>query len=187
MSLSRNLSNFKMPYPTNTWRYGGIFSTDEIKSQILILAMDTITSTIFTMGILLSEEKILSSSPNIIHTHKKEILNYFRDYPNPLRDDKYFPIFRNNDWFVERELLIKEKIGFGGIHGQLFCLNSEIESTSEAIMSYYGMMLLEEVMKHKEMKDLGWLLLAIKTASTKAYWHIPSSSNVYPELFKSNN
>ena len=47
------------------------------------------------------------------------------------------------------------KIGFGGIHGQLFCLNSEIESTSEAIMSYYGMMLLEEVMKHKEMKDLG--------------------------------
>ncbi len=114
---------------------------------------------------------------NFVMKYRHEILAYARDYANPSTDDHFFPVTRNKDWF-EWHSWAAGLFEFADGRNQ--------ESTSEALMAYYGLMLLGEVMTNGPMREFGRLLLAMEIRATKTYWHMPSKSEVYPGVFKQN-
>ncbi len=106
-----------------------------------------------------------------------------RDIANPSTFDPFFPITRHKDWFL----------GYSYAAGLfVFGDGKNQESSSEAINAYYGLALLGRVYRSinetlgKNMQKLGEILLATELASVKKYWHMPLSSDIYPQVFKAN-
>ncbi|MEJ0072637.1 MAG: glycosyl hydrolase [Candidatus Saccharibacteria bacterium] len=58
------------------------------------------------------------------------------------------------------------------------------ESTGEAINAWYGLYLWGLASSNTDITNLGRLLLAQETRSAQKYYHMPSSSSIYPEDFK---
>lgn len=158
--------------------YGGIVSTKGVRNQGADFGNGYYNDHHFHYGYHVYACAVIGKgNPGFLGRYREEILTYARDYANPSRQDRYFPTLRNKDWF-----------GWHSWAAGLFEFGDgkNQESTSEALMSYYGLMLLGEAMHNREMKDLGRLLLGTEMVATKTYWHIPSWSRIYPDAFKPN-
>jgi endo-1,3(4)-beta-glucanase len=60
------------------------------------------------------------------------------------------------------------------------------ESSSESVNSYYALRLLGMAIGNNDMKNFGSMLLATEIQAVKNYWHMPSSSKIYEDVFKNN-
>lgn len=106
-----------------------------------------------------------------------------RDIANPSTSDPYFPVTRHKDWYLGHSYAAGLFV-FGDGRNQ--------ESSTEAINAYYGLYLLGLAFQSidnsfgNEMADLGRVLLSTEIISVQKYWHIPSSSDIYPAVFKPN-
>jgi len=108
---------------------------------------------------------------------KDAIMHLIRDIANPNGNDTFFPVTRHKDWFE----------GHSWAQGLDKVPDSKNqESTSESVNAYYAIMLFGMAIHNQEIENLGRLLLAMEIRSTKVYWHIPSSSDIYPDLFSKN-
>jgi endo-1,3(4)-beta-glucanase len=112
-----------------------------------------------------------------LNTYADEINVYIRDYANPSKNDPYFTHTRQKDWFSWHSWA-------AGLYE--FGDNRNQESTSEAVNAYYAISLLGKALNNKELDDFGRLMTTMEIVSTKAYWQMPSYSNIYPEKFKKN-
>lgn len=158
--------------------YGGIVSTDGIKSASSDFGNGYYNDHHFHYGYhILACAVIGRKNPNFIIKYKNSIVTYARDYANPSTYDQYFPVTRHKDWFTWHSWA-------AGLYE--FADGRNQESTSEALMSYYGLMLLGEALQNQEMKKFGRLLLAMEIQSAKTYWHMPSKSKIYPDIFEQN-
>jgi len=104
-------------------------------------------------------------------------MHLIRDIANPYGKDNFFPVTRHKDWYE----------GHSWAQGLDKVPDSKNqESTSESVNAYYAIMLFGIAANNKEIENLGRLLLAMEITSTKTYWHIPSTSTIYPQLFSKN-
>ena len=70
------------------------------------------------------------------------VLTLIRDVANPSSKDKYFPMFRNKDWFLGSSWAS----GIGLINGSPYPNGRNQESSSEAIAAYEAMALYGDTM-----------------------------------------
>ncbi len=121
--------------------------------------------------------------PQFLIENREEILFLARDIANPSSSDPYFPVTRHKDWFLGHSYAAGLFV-FGDGRNQ--------ESTTEAINAYYGLYLLGLAFQPidsnlgTELTDLGRVMLAAEIVSVQKYWHIPTSSDIYPAVFKPN-
>jgi len=158
--------------------YGGIVSTNGIKSEQEDFGNGFYNDHHFHYGYHVMAAAVIGrKNPDFLVKYKEQILTYVRDYANPSSQDTYFTPLRNKDWW-----------GWHSWASGLFEFadGRNQESTSEALMAYYAIMLLGDAMGNNQMFDFGRLLLAMETRAAKKYWHMPSKSDVYPEIFKAN-
>ena len=156
--------------------YGGIVSTKGIANENGDFGNGYYNDHHFHYGYFAFAFAVIGrKDPDFLARHKHSILTFIRDYANPSENDQYFIKTRNKDWF-----------GWHSWAAGLFEFadGRNQESTSEALMAYYGLMLLGEAFGNNEMRDFGKLLLAMEVRATKTYWHMPSKSKIYPEIFK---
>jgi len=120
---------------------------------------------------------IAKEDPAWASTYSETITDFVRELANPCSKDSHFPVTRHKDWFAGNSWA-SGLTAFGDSKNQ--------ESTSEAINAYYAIYLWGLATKNSIIKDLGRVLLATEIRSAQKYWHIPSTSNVYPAPFSNN-
>lgn len=108
--------------------------------------------------------------------HRTKLVEILRDYASPVSDG-HFPQLRNKDAYN----------GFSFASGLFeFADIKNQESTSEAINSYYAVILFGRSFKMREVYDLGRIMLATEIRGAKKYWQIKSDNKIYDEVFKPN-
>jgi len=110
-------------------------------------------------------------------SHLEAILALARDIANPSTSDTYFPVFRMHDWYDGHSWASGLFVFSGG---------GNQESSSEAINAYYGLYLLGVALGNDDIRNMGRILLATEIRSAQKYWHMPSSSNIYENVFAAN-
>ena len=122
------------------------------------------------------------------------VLLYIRDIANPSADDKYFPQFRQKDWFLGSSWAAGIVSAENSPHGR------NQESSSEAIAAYEGIALYGAAMVDifsksghaadlelaKLVRDAGQLLTSTELRAANRYWHVWSSDdhvNTYPPAY----
>ena len=159
-----------------TW--GGICSANGFKDPGTDFGQGYYNDHHFHYGYHLYALAVLGRYDNsFLLKYKNQILDLVRDYANPSRDDNFFTVTRNKDWFTWHSWA-------AGLF--VFADANDQESSSEALNAYYGVVLLGISLKNDNMKNFGRILLAMELISIKTYWHMPNSSNIYPEIFKQN-
>lgn len=135
-------------------------------------------------------------------TYFQEVLTFIRDIANPSTHDKYFPAFRQKDWYLGSSWAS----GIATLGGQPYLNGRNQESSSEAIHAYEAIGLYGAVMVHafgdgvsssvidndnavvsSRVRDMGRLLTATELRSARRYWHVSrgdESRSVYPESYK---
>jgi endo-1,3(4)-beta-glucanase len=124
------------------------------------------------------------------------VLLYIRDFANPGAADKFFPQFRQKDWFLGSSWASGIVSAENSPHGR------NEESSSEAIAAYEAVALYGAVMADifsggshaddkleaaKLVRDAGQLLTATELRATNRYWHVWSSDThktTYPDAYK---
>jgi len=100
-----------------------------------------------------------------------------RDVANPSKNDKFFPTFRNFDWFVGHSWASGI---FPAIDG-----NNE-ESTSEDYNFFYGMKLWGQISKKENIELLADVILAVEARSFQSYFLMEDDNNIQPKKFIKN-
>ena len=128
--------------------------------------------------------------------HFEQVLMLVRDIANPSKDDHYFPVFRQKDWFQGHSWA-------SGVPLPPYLNGKNQESSSESIAGYesvalFGKVMVEawaavgdktKVIVSKEVRDVGRLLTATEIRSTDRYYHvrhIDESMAIYPRVFREN-
>lgn len=94
-----------------------------------------------------------------------------RDVSNPSLDDPYFARFRHFSWYH----------GHSYSRGvTLLDEGKDEESTSEDVNFYYGMTLWGKVTGHKQLEDLGGLMLRLNAHAIRTYFLLKSDNVVHP-------
>ncbi|CAD7699408.1 unnamed protein product [Ostreobium quekettii] len=109
-----------------------------------------------------------------LDSHRQKVLELVRDYANPNRADRYYPFARHFDFYLAHSWA-------GGLW--VFDAGRNQESSSEAVNAYYALYLLGSAMEDKQLGDWGRILMSMELAAAQKYWHIPSSSAIYPAPF----
>ncbi|KAK7992786.1 glycosyl hydrolase family 81 [Apiospora saccharicola] len=100
-----------------------------------------------------------------------------RDVANPSSADKYFPVYRNFDWYH----------GHSWAHGLYETLDGkDQESSSEDAMHAYAIKMWGHTIKDGNMEARGNLMLAIITRSLAQYYLYTSDNKVQPSNFIGN-
>ena len=159
-----------------TW--GGICSKNGLLDQGADFGQGYYNDHHFHYGYHLYALAVLGRYDNtFLLKYENQILDLVRDYANPSTTDPYFTMSRNKDWFTWHSWA-------AGLY--VFADSRNQESTSEALNAYYGVMLMGVALKNDNIMNYGRILLAMELISTKTYWHIPSISTIYPDIFKVN-
>ncbi|KAL8363561.1 hypothetical protein RB601_009361 [Gaeumannomyces tritici] len=100
-----------------------------------------------------------------------------RDYANPSSRDKFFPVYRNFDWFH----------GHSWAHGLYDTLDgNDQESSSEDAMSAYAIKMWGSAIGDRNMEARGNLQLATLARSLKYYYLYTNDNKVQPANFIGN-
>ncbi|KAK7750753.1 endo-1,3-beta glucanase [Diatrype stigma] len=100
-----------------------------------------------------------------------------RDIANPSKDDKYFPEFRNFDWYH----------GHSWAHGLYDTLDGkDQESSSEDTMHAYAIKMWGKTTKDADMEARGNLMLSVMARSLNHYYLYTSDNQVQPSNFIGN-
>jgi endo-1,3(4)-beta-glucanase len=95
-----------------------------------------------------------------------------RDAANPSTLDKWFPRFRNFDWFV----------GHSYSHAvSPFADGKDQESTSEEINFHYGLMLWGKASGNTNLEQLGKLMLKVNSRAINYYFLMTNDNKVHPK------
>jgi hypothetical protein len=118
------------------------------------------------------------------------VLLYVRDIANPLGNDKYFPQFRQKDWYLGSSWAAGIVSAENSPHGR------NQESSSESIAAYEGVALWGAAVYDagignnlelaKLVRDAGQLLTMTELRATNRYWHNWSSvghNTSYPKAY----
>lgn len=111
--------------------------------------------------------------------HFEQVLLLVRDFANPSKDDKAFPLFRHKDWYQGSSWA-------SGVPRPPYLNGKNQESSSEAIAAYESVALFGQVMTKiwgmshdhekmaisQDMLKVGQLLTATEIRSAQKYWHI---------------
>jgi hypothetical protein len=128
--------------------------------------------------------------------HFEQFLLLVRDIANPSKDDPYFPVFRQKDWYQGHSWA-------SGVPLPPYLNGKNQESSSESIAGYESVALFGKVMvtaweevgdkkrtiAAKEVRDVGRLLTATEIRSTDRYYHVrhtDESKAIYPSVFREN-
>ncbi|KAH7312372.1 family 81 glycoside hydrolase [Stachybotrys elegans] len=107
--------------------------------------------------------------------NKEYVNTLVRDIANPSSDDKYFPMWRNFDWYH----------GHSWAHG-LYASWDGKESSSEDAMHAYAIKMWGKVSGDAEMEARGNLLLSVLARSLRHYYLYQNDNVVQPKEFIGN-
>ncbi|KAJ9062340.1 hypothetical protein DSO57_1011914 [Entomophthora muscae] len=156
-----------------TW--GGLITTDSLKDYKADFGNAMYNDHHFHYGYFLYAAAVVGKyDPAWLEKWKKPLILLVRDFASPDQNDKYFPRFRQKDFYDGHSWA-------SGIYE--FYDNRNQESTSESVNGYYGMYLLGVALKNCRMTKLANLLLMTEIRSAKTYWHMYSGHSVYPKDF----
>lgn len=128
-------------------------------------------------GYLIYAAAVLAKDDSdFLNQYKGQLLALVRDYANPNMNDAYFPLTRHKDWYCGHSWS-------GGL--AQYDDNRNEQSVSEALNSYYAIVLLGDAMKDLKLKNWGRMLVATEMRSAKKYWQMKDDS-VYPAVFAQN-
>ncbi|KAL7437974.1 hypothetical protein ACHAXM_005924 [Skeletonema potamos] len=108
----------------------------------------------------------------------ERVLMYIRDVANPSVDDKYFPVFRQKDWYLGNSWAA------GLMSMELSPHGREQESSSEAIAAFEGIALFGAAMMNafkddaekfesaRMVRNVGEFLTSMEVEAAKRYWHV---------------
>jgi endo-1,3(4)-beta-glucanase len=132
--------------------------------------------------------------------HFEQVLLYVRDIANPSAKDKYFPKFRQKDWYLGNSWAS----GIATIDGRPYLNGRNQESSSEAIAAYEAVSMFGSVMMKAfgngistdesynknanvacQIFNIGQFLTATEIRSADRYWHVysPKRNKVYPDSY----
>jgi endo-1,3(4)-beta-glucanase len=95
-----------------------------------------------------------------------------RDTANPSTQDRWFPRFRNFDWFV----------GHSYSHGvSPFADGKDQESTSEEVNFHYGLMLWGKASVNTKIEEMGKLMLKVNIRAINHYFLMTDDNAVHPK------
>ena len=158
----------------------------------------------FHYGYLIYAAAVVSNYDYIwARKHFEEVLLLIRDIANPSTHDKFFPQFRQKDWFLGSSWAS----GIATLGGQPYPNGRNQESSSESIHAYEGIALYGSVMMHawgdgivdnpsvaasedvaRRVSLMGRLLAATEVRSAQRYWHVlhgdTPSNTIYPKQYK---
>ena len=130
----------------------------------------------------------------------EQVLLYVRDIANPSAKDKYFPKFRQKDWYLGNSWAS----GIATIGGRPYLNGRNQESSSEAIAAYEAVSMFGSVMMKAfgngvstdesynknanvacQIFNIGRFLTATEIRSADRYWHVysPKRNKVYPDSY----
>jgi len=130
----------------------------------------------------------------------EHVLLMIRDVANPSAEDKYFPLFRQKDWYMGNSWAS----GFALAGNRPYSNGRNQESSSEAISAYEGISMYGSVMmkafgngKSENQYDnknaytacrifnIGRFLAATEISSADRYWHVysPKRDQTYPDSY----
>jgi endo-1,3(4)-beta-glucanase len=113
----------------------------------------------------------------LTHANVDWVNTLVRDIANPSSSDKYFPVFRNFDWYH----------GHSWAHGLYETLDGkDQESSSEDAMHAYAIKMWGNVIKDANMEARGNLMLSVITRSLNKYYLYTSDNKIQPENFIGN-
>ena len=158
----------------------------------------------FHYGYLIYAAAVVSNYDYVwARKHFEEVLLLIRDIANPSTHDKFFPQFRQKDWFLGSSWAS----GIATLGGQPYPNGRNQESSSEAIHAYEGIALYGSVCMHawgddtvdnpsvatnadvaRRVSLMGRLLAATEVRSAQRYWHVlhgdTPSKTIYPKQYK---
>lgn len=120
---------------------------------------------------------IAKEDPTWAAAYNDQVTDLIREIANPCHRDPYFPVTRHKDWFAGNSWA-------SGL--PLFADSKNQESTSEAINAYYGVYLWGLAVNNTDIMNIGRVMLATEIRAAQTYWHMPSTSNIYPAPFSDN-
>ena len=157
--------------------YGGIITDLHVKGKIENAINNRYDNHHHDYGYLLYAAAVVGKDDAAFLTkYKDKLLELVRDYANPSPSDPYFPMTRHKDWYSGHSWS-------GGL--AQYDDNRNEQSVSEALNSYYALILLGEALNDPQLKDWGRLLAATEMRAAKRYWQMPDAT-VYPEVFAQN-
>jgi endo-1,3(4)-beta-glucanase len=132
----------------------------------------------FHFGYFLHAAAMIGSlDPAWAQENKDYINTLVRDVSNPSEDDKYFPVFRNYDWFH----------GHSWAKGLFESGDSkDEESSSEDVMFAYGLKMWGKTVGDRSMEARGNLMLAVLKRSLNSYFLMASDNKIQPANFIGN-
>ena len=108
-------------------------------------------------------------------TYRNKVNDIIRDIANPSPSgDPYFTQFRHLDWYEGHSWAAGLQANGDGRNQ---------ESTSEAVMAWYGINLWGIATSQPDLRNVGRYLQAVETRAARAYWQMPSTNNIYPSGF----
>ena len=157
--------------------YGGIITDLHVDGKIENSINNRYDNHHHEYGYLIYAAAVLGKNDSAFLTkYKVQLLELVRDYANPSASDPYFPMTRHKDWYSGHSWS-------GGL--AQYDDNRNEQSVSEAVNSYYALILLGEALNDQQLKDWGRLLAATEMRAAKRYWQMPDDT-VYPEVFAQN-
>mmetsp|Transcript_27019 Transcript_27019/g.45940 ORF Transcript_27019/g.45940 Transcript_27019/m.45940 type:complete len:1169 (-) Transcript_27019:103-3609(-) len=158
----------------------------------------------FHYGYLIYAAAVVSNYDYVwARKHFEEVLLLIRDIANPSTHDKFFPQFRQKDWFLGSSWAS----GIATLGGQPYPNGRNQESSSESIHGYEAIALYGSVCMHvwgdgtvddpsvannadvaRRVSLMGRLLTATEVRSAQRYWHVlhgdTPSKTIYPKQYK---
>jgi len=161
--------------------WGGIVSSKGLNDSAADFGNGYYNDHHFHYGYFAYAIAALVKSPDyssFVTKYRSAIYAIVRDYANPSESDPYFPVMRHVDAFDGHSWA-------SGIIGD-FGDNRNQESSSEAINSYYGLMLLGKALGNANMEATGLTLYTLEVHAVNLYWHMTTKKTVYPPIFSLN-
>ncbi|ORX90752.1 glycoside hydrolase [Basidiobolus meristosporus CBS 931.73] len=112
-----------------------------------------------------------------LDAYRVPILAILKDYANPFHEDPMFPRFRHKDVY-DGHSWASGLFEFADARNQ--------ESTSEAVNAYYAVYLLGLAWEDRDLQEAGQFLLSTELRSSRVYWQMGESSEIYDPRFKAN-
>ncbi|KLU92148.1 endo-1,3(4)-beta-glucanase 1 [Magnaporthiopsis poae ATCC 64411] len=132
----------------------------------------------FHYGYFVYTAAVIAKLDKVWGSKNRDFVNTLvRDYANPSAKDKFFPVYRNFDWYH----------GHSWAHGLYDTLDgNDQESSSEDAMSAYAIKMWGWAIGDRDMEARGNLQLATLARSLRYYYLYTSDNNVQPAQFIGN-
>ncbi|RPA99903.1 glycoside hydrolase [Choiromyces venosus 120613-1] len=128
-------------------------------------------------ALIVQLDKDLGNSNTWFQKHGEWVNTLLRDYANPSKEDPYFPVFRNFDWYH----------GHSWARGLISCGDSkDEESSSEDVNSVYAQKLWGVATDDQSMIARANLMLGILKVSLNEYMLMSKGNQNHPKEFVGN-